>query len=187
MSRKFPLALAAALALAGSAHAADFSVSAHDNSTSGGTGLGTITLAAGEAFTVTVAADDLWSAGSLPRWSDADGLTYNRYATGSDESGQAAGTLIGIDFGLWNQYGHSFAYGTLVGRVGNGDYFAVGTNYSGTADASGTLQLFYWDSNNADNTGSVLAHVSSVPEPASMALMLAGLGAMGLAARRRRG
>ena len=178
-------AVAAALLLAGAAQAATVvNVDALTDSwnSGAGTGLDTgIALTAGESFTVTVAADDLWSAGALPRWSNANGLTGTLLATGTDESGQAAGTVIGTDFGLLD----GFAYGELVGQIDGGAYFAVGTSFAGTANATGTLKLFYWDTFTADNSGSVSATVSVVPEPTSVALMLAGLGIVGGLARRR--
>ena len=178
-------AAATALLLAGAAHASTVVTvdAVADSWNSGsGTGLDTgITLTAGEAFTVTVNPDDLWSAGALPRWSNANGLTGTLTATGTDESGQPAGTVIGTDFGLLN----GFAFGELVGQIDNGAYFAVGTDFDGTANASGTLKLFYWDTFTADNSGSVAATVSAVPEPGSLALMLAGVGIIGGLARRR--
>jgi hypothetical protein len=176
--------VAAALLLAGAANAATVVVDAKaDSYNSGaGTGLDTgIALGAGESFAVTVASTDLWSAGDLPRWSNANGLTGTLQATGSDKSGLPAGTVIGTDFGPFG----SFAYGELVGQIGNGAYFAVGTHFSGNANASGVLKLFYWDSFSDDNSGSVSARITAVPEPASMALLLAGLGTIGGLARRR--
>ena len=178
-------AAASALLLAGAAHASTVvTVDALADSWNSGSGAGLdtgIALTAGEAFTVTVNPDDLWSAGALPRWSNADGLTATTYATGSDESGQPAGTQIGADFGLLN----GFYYGELVGQIDNGAYFAVGTDFNGTANATGTLKLFYWDTFTPDNSGSVAATVSTVPEPGSLALMLAGVGIVGGLARRR--
>ena len=177
--------VAAALLLAGAAQAATaVNVDAVADSWNSGAGAGLdtgIALTAGQSFTVTVAADDLWSAGPLPRWSNANGLTGTLLATGTDESGQAAGTVIGTDFGLLD----GFAYGELVGQIDGGAYFGVGTDFSGTANATGTLKLFYWDTYTGDNSGSVLASVSVVPEPASVALLLAGLGIVGGLARRR--
>jgi hypothetical protein len=73
-----------------------------------------------------------------------------------------------------------------VGQIGAGNYFVVGTNFSGVAGSSGVLKLYYWDSNNDDNSGSVAANVSVVPEPDTLALMLAGLGALAVRARRTR-
>src|ERR1700709_1679307 len=109
-------ALITGLAGAGISSASAVTVDALENSSSGGVGKITGTLlTAGEAFSVTVASNDLWNAGALPRWSDANGLTGNRFATGSDESGQAAGTQIGQDFGTWSQNSFSAPYGSLVG------------------------------------------------------------------------
>jgi hypothetical protein len=183
-------AIAASALIAGAASAADFTVSAFANSSSGsGVGLPTVNLTSGELFTVTVDPNDLWSAGALPRWSNANGLTGNRFATGTDESGEPAGTLIGADFGLNTQGGLSAPFGSLVGEIG-GVFRLLGTNFSGSAWNTGTLTLFYWDSNNADNTGSVLASVNTdapgVPEPASWALMISGFGLAGAMLRRRR-
>jgi hypothetical protein len=184
-TRAAALAFTALLATT-SAQAADFVVDALANSSSGGTGLNSVSLVAGNSFSVSVDTDDLWSAGALPRWSDADGLTGDRFATGSDESGEAAGTLIGANFGLHSQGNLSAAFGTLVGQIGSGDFFAIGTSFSGIASATGTLKLYYWDSNNGDNRGSITATINVVPEPETYALMLAGLGAIGFVARRRR-
>jgi len=188
---KFYSKLAAATALVAfcaPAMAADFVVDSAANSSTGGTGLNTgLTYSAGDVLTVSAALDDLWSAGALPRWSNADGLTGPLFATGTDESGAAAGTQIGASFGTWSQAGLSAPYGSLVGRLG-GVYQLLGTNFSGPAWASGTLELFYWDSNNGDNSGRVTAHIAAagVPEPASWALMLGGFGMVGGALRSRR-
>jgi hypothetical protein len=62
------------------AFAANFVVDAKANSanisgTVTGTGLDTISLTFGETFSVTSSVNDLWSLGTLPRFSDADGLT----------------------------------------------------------------------------------------------------------------
>jgi hypothetical protein len=162
-----------------------FDVYALQNSTSGtGVGLDTlIHLDAGDILSVQVDPGDLWNAGALPRWSNADGLTGNLLATGSDDSGQPAGTLIGSNFGLWAQHGLNLPFGTLVGSIG-GQFFAIGTSFLGPAPASGNLLLYYWDSNNGDNTEFVTASVDVVPEPTT--LLLIGSGLLGLAARRRR-
>ena len=179
------LAIAAALAAAGAAHASTPVVVDALGDAYGTSGATAVTLHAGEAFTVTVDPADLWSAGALPRWSNADGLTHDLYATGSDESGQPAGTLIGQNWGTYSTADGAFAYGELVGRIGSGPYFAVGTSFSGVASSAGTLTLYYWDSYTLDNAGAVTAEVSAVPEPGSAALMLAGLAAVGGLARRR--
>ena len=169
-------------------HAALFNVEALANSSRGtGVGLDTgINLSAGQLFTVSVDPNDFWSAGALPRWSNADGLTGVRLATGTDESGAAAGTQIGADFGLLNQDGLSAPFGTLVGEL-SGVFFALGTSFSGPAPASGTLKLYYWDINNADNAGSVLADVRTIPEPGTCVLLALGLAGVALSCQPRKG
>ncbi|HET6198585.1 MAG TPA: hypothetical protein VFE12_22665, partial [Acetobacteraceae bacterium] len=147
-------AFAALLAASGSAHAATFVVDALANSSSGGVGLATIALTNGQAFTISSSTDDLWSAGPLPRYSDANGLTGNRFATASDDSGQPVGTLIGADFGLWSQHSISAPFGSLVGEIG-GVFKELDANFSGAAWGAGTLNLYYWDQNNGDNFGNI--------------------------------
>ena len=69
--------------------------------------------------------------------------------------------------------------------VGPTDAF---TTYSiSTTSAGGDLQLSFLDGRDV-NIGALLDNVtvSSVPEPASLALMIAGLAALGFTARRRR-
>lgn len=171
--------------------ATTYTVDAFLNSTTGGTGI-LASVVNGQAFTVSVNPLDLWSAGALPRWSNANGIGGNDLiATGSpdangDEPGVAAGTVIGQDiFGAWTQNGLSAPFGTLVGQFGLGSFFNIGTNYTGVASDS-TLKLFYFDSNNGDNAGSILANITSVPEPEAYIMVLVGLGIMGVVARRRK-
>lgn len=190
---KLPIALAgiaAGLAVAGSANAAVFTVEAlaHSSNNGAGTGLATIALDAGDVFTVSADLDDLWSAGALPRWSNADGLTAPLFATGTDESGQAAGVQIGADFGLLNIDGFAAPYGALVGQIGAGpgSYRLLGTSFTGPAWATGTLVLYYWDTFTADNSNQVDVNITAVPEPATWGLMIAGFGLAGAALRRRR-
>jgi hypothetical protein len=174
-----------------SARAVTVDVFAQANSSTGGAGALTgVFLTLGQAFTVSAGLDDLWSAGALPRWSNADGLTGDRFATGTDESGEAAGIKIGRSFGTWSPDTFSAPYGSLVGRIGLGDFFLVGTNFSDTANASGQLALYYWDSNNSDNTGSIAATISAsaVPGPivgAGLPGLVMALGGLIVWRRRR--
>ena len=188
--RKMMMAAGTAIALALSAPAANavsYTVDAFANSSSGGTGLATFGVVTGQALAVTVAPGDLWNAGALPRWSNADGLTGPRFATGTDDSAQPVGTLIGVNFGTYTQGNLSAPYGTLVGQIGS-VFQVLGTNFSGPAWGTGVLSLFYWDSNNGDNTQFITANVSSptgVPAPAALGLFGLGLLGLGAIARRR--
>jgi len=178
---------AALIAFCSPATAASFVVDAASNSSGAGFGLNTgLTYSAGDLLTVSAAADDLWSAGPVPRWSNANGLIGDLFATGTDETGLPAGTQIGANWGLWAQFGLSAPYGSLVGGIG-GVYQLLGTSFSGPAWASGTLELFYWDENSFDNSGRISVNVGgAVPEPASWAMMLGGFGLVGGALRSRR-
>lgn len=180
------------LSLAGSANAATFVVDAlaHSSNSGAGVGLSTLALTAGDIFSVSAELDDLWSAGALPRWSNADGLVGDTFATGTDESGEAAGTQIGINFGLLTIGGFSAPYGSLVGQIGAGpsSYRLLGTSFNGAAWASGALVVYYWDTTTTDNTGRVEVAITSaiVPEPAQWSLMITGFGIAGAMLRRRK-
>jgi hypothetical protein len=87
----------------------------------------------------------------------------------------------------WTQNGLSAPFGALVGELA-GTYFLLGTNFSGPAPVAGTLSLYYWDSNNSDNSGSVRAEVlvgQSVPEPIALSLVSIGLLGLGFSRRKR--
>jgi len=78
-----------------------------------------------------------------------------------------------------------FGSTTLTLPIGPTDAF---TTYSiSTTGTGGSLQLSFLDGRNG-NVGALLDNVSitAVPEPAGLALMLGGLAALGLTARRRR-
>lgn len=160
------------LSLTGAASAATFTydVQSAANSSGGGIGLATgLILSIGQIFSATANVLDTWSLGAnvpgCTRESNADGLT--------------------LCFGNYAQGNLSTLYGTLVGQIGvGGDYFVLGSNFSGPAAAVGELFLYNWDSNTGDNSGSIEATVSAVPLPAGGLLLLGALG--GIAALRRR-
>jgi hypothetical protein len=170
---------------AGTADAASFIVDSKANSSSGGVGLATIAVTSGQILAISADPADLWTLGALPRWTNAAGLTAATFATGSDESGEAFGTQIGANFGLWNQAGLAAPYGSLVGEIG-GVFKLLGLSFNGPAWGTGTLKLYNWDSNSFDNAGTITADVSIVPEPGVWALLVMGFGLIGAAVRRER-
>jgi hypothetical protein len=167
-------------------------VDAKLNSSTGGIGADAGPLSSGQSFSVNVSPTDLWNAGALPRWSNANGLTgSDLHATLGDDSGQPAGTLIGQATSLWTQGTLTAPYGSLVGTNGAGNFFIIGTSFSGTASAAGELRLYYWDENAFDNTQFVTANVttavtSGVPEPSTWAMMILGFAGIGFVGYRRR-
>lgn len=128
-----------------------FEVKAKENSVSGGAPLVTgISVTKGELLTVSVPADDTWSAGAANRTSNANGL----------------GNPLGDDFGVFTHGPFSFLYGSLVGSLDGGKtFFAVGTRMEMSIIPAGRLALYYWDVNKDDNSGSVTATVEVYKGP----------------------
>jgi len=129
-----------------------FEVKAKENSVTGGTPLVTgITVTKGELLTINVAPDDKWSAGAADRESNANGLS----------------NPFGGNYGVFTKGPFSFLYGSLVGSLDEGKtFFAVGTRMEmSILFPTGRLLLYYWDSNNGDNTGSVVATVALYKGP----------------------
>jgi hypothetical protein len=164
-----------------SASPLSFDVFAQGNSSTSGTPLLTgITLTSGDLLVVSAAVDDCWSAGAADRETNASGLVGH--------TTNACRPLAPTDYGLWTQFGVSFPFASLVGQIGGGTPFLIGTSFNSIVSSSGQLALMFWDSNNGDNFGSVTATVDvnpapSVPEPAT--IFLTGAGIATLLARRR--
>ena len=193
MKKVITLAAIFALSVPVESMATTYTVDALANATTGGTGV-SASVISGQSFTITVNPLDLWNAGALPRWSNADGITgSDLLATGAadtngDNPSVAAGTVIGSNtFGDWTQNGLTAPFGSLVGQFGSGSFFKIGTNYTGIATDS-ILKLFYFDSYSPDNSGSVIADIvtAAVPEAETYTMVLVGLGIMGFVARRRK-
>jgi hypothetical protein len=166
-------ALAATLGMSSAAGAAtaSFVVDARLNSislTKLERGLGTVVLKTGQSFSIATDTLDTWSVGPAPaQTGNASGAQSRRFYT---------------------SFGAAFNHGTLVGRVGEGAFFAAATPEARVADVAGLLRLYMWDVNDYDNTGSITASVTTdiapVPLAATAPLLLAALG--GLAVLRRR-
>ena len=123
-----------------------FVVKAKENSVSGGTGLVTgVTVKKGQLLTITVPADDKWRAGAADRESNANGLS----------------NPFGGNYGVFTKGPFSFFYGALIGSLDEGKtFFPVGTRMEmSIVNDGGRLLLYYWDVNNADNSGEITATV----------------------------
>jgi hypothetical protein len=132
-------------------------------------------LVPGDQLTITAALDDCWSAGAADRGTNANGLV------GTTPNPPCRPTAPN-NYGLYTVGAATFPYASLVGQIGASPYFLIGTNYSSVVSNAGQLSLMFWDSNSADNTGSVIATVNvtpaAVPEPATLVLTGFGLAAL---------
>ena len=171
MLKTFIAATALGLAIATGASAATVTVDAKLNSSTGGSGMNTgFAVLAGHSYKVTAALTDTWDLGvgndiPHPRITNADGLTA--YVGG------------------WTQDFFNALYGTLVGTIGAGNFFALGTNTTFVAATSGTLFLYNFDSYSDDNGGEIEVTVSAVPVPAAGFLLFGALGGLALLRRRK--
>jgi hypothetical protein len=92
------------------------------------------------------------------------GLTLNQVASGVGGSG----LVFGLDAAEQTQLNN-----TMAANAGN-EVFTVGATFANSQGGPETIQAIR------------LAQVAAVPEPASYALLLAGLGALGFLSKRRR-
>ncbi len=102
-----------------------------------------------------------------------DPATFTLYSGTSTGNSGTAATMIGSTF----SFGGGDAVTTTYSNLAAGNYF-----FEITGDATGVLGADYDLNINANTPGGPLP---GVPEPANMALLLAGLGLMGFMAKRR--
>lgn len=137
-----------------------------------------IDLVVGDRLVSTVDPLDCWSAGAADRISNANGLDGL-----SPAPCQPSG-----NYGFHSQDGESFRFGALVGRIGAGDWFLLGTGFDAVVGQAGRLFLVYWDSNSDDNTGLVTARIdvnpAAIPAPGTLLLLGTVLALLSLYRRR---
>lgn len=102
-----------------------------------------------------------------------DPANFALYTGTSDGTAATAGTLVGTSF----TFGGGSAVTTTYANLLAGNYY-----FEVTGQATGFLGADYDLSINANTPANPLP---SIPEPANMALLLAGIGLMGLVAKRR--
>jgi hypothetical protein len=126
----------------------EFEVKAKENSAVGGVPFNTgIIVSSGDTLKVSVALDQKWWNGPKEQPTNADGVLAN---------GQRKETI--------SRNGFSAAVGSLVGSLDGGKtFFLLGSNFEGPVSGSGPLSLFYWDSDSANNSGSVKVNVTLNP------------------------
>jgi hypothetical protein len=147
----FAVTLFICTALSGEALAQVFGVSAIDHSAANPSfpapGLDTkIEVSRYQLLVITASRSDRWSIKS------SGGPTF---------SGNANGVSEGVPFDVFVTLGEfTFPLGALVGSLDMGKtFFAIGTQMEMTVLRPGTLRLYFWDNDFANNGGSVRVDV----------------------------
>jgi hypothetical protein len=153
------LGLGAAAASAQAASPATVSVAASAKSVDTG-----VTLSAGEAYSVTATG----AAGYGPE-QQAGCVGYPTVTPNGVRSVSGATCSLKIDSGAPLP---TAPIGALIGRIGNGPWFLVGSNYSGSASLDGGLELRYNDWALGDNTGAFTATITTGSTTSSSAVYL---------------
>jgi len=159
--------LAAAPATAADVQTKTVSVAAAADSVSSG-----LTVRAGDTIRVSATGiGAFWYMSSLANAScDGAGGTENSGYTRPD--GRRVAANNGTCSPWYGRSSSSFQLpnapaGLLIGRIGDGPWFAVGADYTAVATATGPLQLAYNDLNRVDNSGGYTAVVALTPRPAA--------------------
>jgi hypothetical protein len=131
----------------------------------------------------------------------ASGATFSGDVTFADDLSSYTGvdgTLSGGSYGTesinWIWSTNNFSSGTdnfSNWLMGSGHYIQLAYNYSNPAQLTFTSGISYSGTDNYINysdafVSGTIGNPSAVPEASNLAMLLAGLGAMGLAARRQR-
>ena len=86
--------------------------------------------------------------------------------------------------------GAGYPVAALMGKIGDGDYFLIGSSFSDYVSESGVLYLGHNDTDYGNNWNSISVDVNApsatIPEPASLALLGFGLMGVGVFKRRKR-